>query len=113
MFFEASLQNLKRVRRFHYIYKHANRYFMLTVTRYTATWCGPCKQLAPVFEELSREINQASFQTIDVDMNRESAIEKGVSSVPTIILEKDGTQVYRFSGVLSKSVIAGIIRKYL
>jgi len=90
---------------------------MLTIKRYTATWCGPCKQLAPVFEELQKEMtNEASpisFQTIDVDMNRDEAINKGVSSVPTVILEKDGQQVYRFSGAMPKSVIAGIIRKHL
>jgi len=86
---------------------------MLTVKRYTATWCQPCKQLAPVFEELKNEISEASFQTIDVDMNKDSAVESGITSVPTVILEKDGTQVYRFSGVMPKSVIAGIIRKHL
>ena len=90
---------------------------MLIVKRYTATWCGPCKQLAPVFEELKNEMtNEASpvsFQTIDVDINKGEAIGSGISSVPTVILEKDGIQVYRFSGVMPKSVIAGIIRKYL
>ena len=86
---------------------------MLTVKRYTASWCGPCKQLAPVFEELKNEITNATFQTIDVDQNRESAIAEGIVSVPTVLLEKDGEMVYRFSGVLPKSVIAGHIRKFL
>lgn len=86
---------------------------MLTVKRYTAAWCGPCKQLAPIFEELQNEISEVSFQTIDVDMNKDEAINSGISSVPTVVLEKDGTQVYRFSGVMPKSVIAGIIKKHL
>jgi len=86
---------------------------MLTVKRYTASWCGPCKQLAPVFEELKNEITNATFQTIDVDQNRESAIAEGIVSVPTVLLEKDGEMVYRFSGVLPKSVIAGVIKKFL
>jgi thioredoxin 1 len=86
---------------------------MMTVKRYTASWCGPCKQLAPVFTELQNELTDVTFETIDVDANREAAIEKGISSVPTVILEKDGTQVYRFSGVLPKSVIAGIIKQHL
>ena len=86
---------------------------MLTVKRYTAPWCGPCKQLAPVFEELKNEITDATFQTIDVDQNRESAIAEGIVSVPTVLLEKDGEMVYRFSGVLPKSVIAGVIKKFL
>lgn len=86
---------------------------MVTVKRYTATWCGPCKQLAPVFEELKKEMTEVTFETIDVDQNREAAIEQGIVSVPTVILEKDGQQLYRFSGVLPKTVIAGVIKKYL
>jgi thioredoxin 1 len=90
---------------------------MLTVKRYTATWCQPCKQLAPIFSELQNEMtnerDQVTFQTIDVDQNKDAAIEANVSSVPTVILEKNGQQVYRFSGVLPKSVIAGIIRQHL
>lgn len=86
---------------------------MLVVKRYTASWCQPCKQLAPVFEALQNEMTDISFQTIDVDMNKDMAMEQGVTSIPTVILEKDGQQVYRFSGVLPKAVIAGTIKKYL
>ncbi len=86
---------------------------MLVVKRYTASWCGPCKQLAPVFEELQNEIPEVQFQTIDVDENRDAAITANVSSVPTVVFEKDGIPVYRFSGVLPKSVIAGTIQKFL
>ena len=90
---------------------------MLIVKRYTASWCGPCKQLAPVFSELQSEMtnepDQVVFQTIDVDQNRDAALEANVSSVPTVVFEKNGQQVYRFSGVLPKSVIAGAIRQHL
>ena len=86
---------------------------MLIVKRYTATWCQPCKQLAPIFEELQNEMSNVQFQTIDVDQNKQATLEANVSSVPTVIFEKDGQQVYRFSGVLPKSVIAGTIRQHL
>ena len=86
---------------------------MLVVKRFTAAWCQPCKQLAPVFEELQNEISEAQFQTIDVDQNKQAALEANVSSVPTVIFEKEGTPVYRFSVVLPKSVIAGTIQKFL
>jgi len=86
---------------------------MLIVKRYTATWCGPCKQLAPAFEALQNEMPNVQFQTIDVDQNKQAALEANVSSVPTVIFEKDGQQVYRFSGVLPKPVIAGTIQKFL
>jgi thioredoxin 1 len=90
---------------------------MLVVKRFTAAWCQPCKQLAPVFEELqnemTNEIDTIVFQTIDVDQNKEMALGANVSSIPTVIFEKDGIPVYRFSGVLPKSVIAGTIQKFL
>ena len=86
---------------------------MLIVKRYSAKWCIPCQQLAPVFDQLQQEVTGVQFETIDVDQNRESAIEKGITSVPTVLFEKEGEQVYRFSGVLPKSVIAGIIKKHL
>ena len=90
---------------------------MLTIKRYTATWCQPCKQLAPVFAELQNEMtnetDQIMFQTIDVDQNKDAALEANVSSVPTVVFLKKGIPVYRFSGVLPKSVIEGQIRKHL
>jgi len=86
---------------------------MLVVKRFTAAWCQPCKQLAPVFDALQSEISEVQFQTIDVDQNKQAALEANVSSVPTVIFEKEGMPVYRFSGVLPKSVIAGTIQKFL
>lgn len=86
---------------------------MLVIKRYTASWCGPCKQLAPIFQELQNETPGVSFQTIDVDENKETALQNNVSSVPTVVFEKDGQPVYRFSGVIPKSVIAGHIRNFL
>ena len=86
---------------------------MLIVKRYTASWCGPCKQLAPVFDDLQNEMPNVQFQTIDVDQNRDAVLEANISSVPTVVFEKDGIPVYRFSGVLPKSVIAGTIQKFL
>lgn len=90
---------------------------MLVVKRYTAAWCGPCQQLAPVFSELQNEMtnerDQVIFQTIDVDTNKEETIASNVTSIPTVIFEKNGQQVYRFSGVLPKSTIAGAIRQHL
>ena len=66
---------------------------MLIVKRYTAAWCQPCKQLAPIFEELqnemTNEIDTIVFQTIDVDQNRDAAAKANVSSVPTVIFEKN------------------------
>ena len=86
---------------------------MLTITRFTASWCQPCKALAPVMDQLQQEITEASFQTIDVDQNKEAATTANITGVPTVILTKDGQEIYRFSGVMPKAVIAGIIKKHL
>ena len=60
---------------------------MLIVKRYTASWCGPCKQLAPVFDDLQNEMPNVQFQTIDVDQNRDAVLEANISSVPTVVFE--------------------------
>jgi thioredoxin 1 len=86
---------------------------MLIIKRFTASWCKPCSILTPVFNELQSEMPNVQFQTIDVDMDKASALENGVSSIPTVIFEKDGVSVYRFSGVIPKATIAGAIRQHL
>lgn len=85
---------------------------MLVVKKFSAEWCQPCRQMAPVFDEVKTENPNIQFIEIDVDTNRDIAIQSGVSSVPTIIFEKDGQQVYRFSGVKPKSAINNIIKQY-
>ena len=76
---------------------------MVKVKRFTATWCGPCKQLAPIFEQLKTEISEVSFETIDVDQNPELTQQYMVTSVPTVVIEKDGQSVQRYTGVQPKS----------
>jgi thioredoxin 1 len=85
---------------------------MITLKRYTATWCGPCKALAPIMEELQSETNNVNFVTIDVDQNKEAATQDNVSSVPTIIVMKNGQEMHRFTGVKPKSVILAIIKQF-
>ena len=74
---------------------------MITVKKFSASWCGPCKQLAPIFEQLKREVSGVSFQEIDVDSNRTLVESANVRSVPTVIIERDGKEVRRISGVQS------------
>jgi len=83
---------------------------MITVKRFTSTWCQPCKQLAPLFEQLKTEYPNIMFETIDVDMNKNAAIENGVTSIPTVIIEKDGVSVNRFQGVNPKSTYTNVFK---
>jgi len=85
---------------------------MITVKRYTATWCGPCKALAPIMNEIQSELPNANFVTIDVDMHKEAAMNDNVSSVPTVILSKNGQELHRFKGVKPKSVIIELIKQF-
>jgi thioredoxin 1 len=85
---------------------------MITIKRYTAGWCGPCKALSPIMNEIQSEVNGVQFITIDVDQNRESATQNNVSSVPTVILEKNGQEVHRFTGVMPKQSILNLINQF-
>lgn len=85
---------------------------MITVKRYTASWCGPCKALTPIMNELQTEVSDVNFVTIDIDQNKEAAVQDNISSVPTIIVTKNGQELHRFSGVKPKNVILGIINQF-
>ena len=71
------------------------------VVDFYATWCGPCKMFGPIFEEVSNEKN-INFVKLDVDKHSNIAREYGVMSIPTIILFKDGKEIKRFTGFMSK-----------
>lgn len=65
-----------------------------------ATWCGPCKMLAPTIERLAGTYEgRAAIGKVDIDQEQELAIQYGVMSVPTVILFKDGEEVQRLVGV--------------
>ncbi len=78
-----------------------------------ATWCGPCKMLAPVLSEVKSEMgDDISIIKIDVDKNQPLATQYNVRGVPTMILFKDGKQLWRQSGVLQKNEIVTILRQH-
>ncbi|KAL7451225.1 hypothetical protein ACHAWC_006584 [Mediolabrus comicus] len=71
----------------------------LTIIDFTATWCGPCKMIAPVFKELSEEYgSRAQFIKVDVDDNPEAAQKYGVTAMPTFLFIKGGEVVDRLMG---------------
>ncbi len=76
-----------------------------------ADWCGPCKMLAPILKDVKEELGDAiKIVKIDVDKNQSIAAKYQVRGVPTMLLFKNGKQVWRQSGVLQKKDIVQIIQ---
>ena len=75
------------------------------VIDFHATWCGPCKILSPILEELQGEMNDVEFVKLDVDQFPEISGANQVMGVPTVVILKDGEIKERFVGVQPKEVI--------
>lgn len=76
-----------------------------------ADWCGPCKMLAPILKQVKEELGDTiKIVKIDVDKNQPLAAKYQVRGVPTMLLFKNGKQVWRQSGVLQKNDIIHIIK---
>jgi thioredoxin 1 len=78
-----------------------------------APWCGPCKMIAPVLEELSAEKGESvKIAKVNVDNNPVSASQYGVMSIPTLILFKDGQPVDKVVGFQGKDRLVSLIEKH-
>jgi len=75
-----------------------------------ATWCGPCKTLSPILDSLKKELgSNIKILKIDVDKNQPLAQKNNVKGVPTLLLFKNGKQVWRQSGIVSKNDLIQVI----
>ena len=79
-----------------------------------APWCGPCKMMSPIFEEIAGVYtDKAKICKLNTDESRDSAMEFGISAIPTIILFKDGQVEKKWVGLTSKKDIAAAIDELL
>lgn len=86
----------------------------VTLVDFFATWCGPCKMLAPVLEEVSKEFEgRAKVVKVDVDELRDLAMEYHIASVPTVILFKAGKLVAQTMGFRPKQQFSDALEKVI
>ena len=80
---------------------------------FSAEWCGPCKMMAPILKELKKDIGDtATIIKVDVDKNPQAASAYQIQCVPTLILFKNGQPIWRQSGVIQKSGLLEVIKKF-
>ena len=76
-----------------------------------ATWCGPCKVLSPILEEVATETDDIKLVKIDVDQNSDLVYQYGITAMPTLIVIENGQEVNRSVGVISKDKVFDLIDK--
>jgi thioredoxin 1 len=77
---------------------------------FSAEWCGPCKMLKPVLEQLKQKMNdRIRIIKIDIDKNRELAMENNIRSVPTLMLFQDGKMLWSGVGVVTTNYLENVI----
>lgn len=78
-----------------------------------ATWCGPCRMMGPIVEELAREMENLVVGKLNVDEASEIAQQYNILSIPTFVLFKNGQVVDQFSGAMSKEMLRARVEKQL
>lgn len=85
----------------------------LTIVDFWATWCGPCRMVAPILDQLSQEYEgKVKITKLDVDSNIQTATRFNVRSIPTMLFFKDGKVVDQIIGAVPKSAIEGKMQQH-
>ena len=81
----------------------------IVLVDFWATWCGPCRQFGPVFEEASEKYPDIVFGKVDTDDQQQMAMAAQITSIPTLMVFRDGIVVFRQSGALPLSALEDLI----
>lgn len=86
----------------------------VAVVDFSATWCGPCRMLAPVLEEVSDDYDgKVSFFNVDVDENPDLAMQFGIQNIPALVVLKKGVKADMQVGFVPKGAIAQFVERQL
>jgi thioredoxin len=83
------------------------------VVDFWAAWCGPCRMIAPVIEQLAAERSDVRFGKLNVDDNRRTAARFGVQGIPLLVFFRDGAEAGRVVGAVPRAQIEAAIERYL
>jgi len=79
-----------------------------------AIWCGPCKMIAPIVEQLAEELSgKVKIGKLDVDSNQQTSIKYGIRGIPTLLIFKDGKVVDTIVGAVPKAVILSKLQPFM
>lgn len=81
----------------------------IVLVDFWATWCGPCRQFGPIFEEVSEKYPDIVFGKVDTDDQQQMAMAAQITSIPTLMVFRDGIVVFRQSGALPLSALEDLI----
>ena len=84
----------------------------IVLVDFFATWCGPCKKLSPILSKLETEMHEVNFLKLDADTNELIVNHLSVSEIPTLLLYKNGRQVWRSTGILSEEQLRAVLGKF-
>ena len=83
----------------------------ITIVDFWAEWCGPCKQFGPVFEAASNKYDEIRFAKVDTEAEQQLAGEAGISSIPTLMVFREGVLLYNRAGALPGAALEDLIAK--
>ncbi len=81
------------------------------IVDFWAEWCGPCKKMAPHFNEASKEVENVNFGKVDMEEHQQLGGKMGVRALPTLLILKDGEEVARKSGLMNKDQLKSWIKE--
>lgn len=83
----------------------------VTLVDFYATWCGPCRMIAPIVEQLADQVKgQANIVKVDIDQSQQTTSSLQITSVPTLILFKDGKEIKRVAGVKDLDYLLNLVQ---